>query len=264
MPIELICQNCGQTLRVADAHAGKRARCPQCQAVNSVPAPNLTPQTQAPTPRPLFPETSAPQATFAPQGAFAPQAPVSFSTPDLWELKLEDGQIYGPVAREEVNRWYAEGRISPHSQLRSNVTNTWQWAGELFPALGVPLPSTTTVAPTQPVNLFGDAETTSGNNPYAAPRSTSYVNPNRSWQQPHRGAMVLVLGICGLLVCGLLAPIAVILGHQDLGEMRRGRMDPEGHGLTLAGVVLGWLVTAPMILGFLILLIAIVFAAVNG
>lgn len=39
MPIEIVCAGCGQTLRVADEHAGKMARCPQCGTVAPVPAP---------------------------------------------------------------------------------------------------------------------------------------------------------------------------------------------------------------------------------
>lgn len=38
MPIEMSCTGCGQTLRVADEHAGKMARCPKCGAVVGVPA----------------------------------------------------------------------------------------------------------------------------------------------------------------------------------------------------------------------------------
>jgi hypothetical protein len=37
MPIEMPCTGCGQTLRVADEHAGKMARCPKCGAVVTVP-----------------------------------------------------------------------------------------------------------------------------------------------------------------------------------------------------------------------------------
>jgi uncharacterized protein (AIM24 family) len=37
MPIEFHCYVCGQRLRVADEHAGQRARCPQCEAVLDIP-----------------------------------------------------------------------------------------------------------------------------------------------------------------------------------------------------------------------------------
>lgn len=37
MPIEISCLNCESVLRVADEHAGKSARCPQCAAINPIP-----------------------------------------------------------------------------------------------------------------------------------------------------------------------------------------------------------------------------------
>ena len=37
MPIEFMC-DCGQRLKVADANAGKRAKCPKCKSELRVPA----------------------------------------------------------------------------------------------------------------------------------------------------------------------------------------------------------------------------------
>ncbi len=37
MAIEIGCTGCGQTLRVADEHAGKKARCPSCGTIVQVP-----------------------------------------------------------------------------------------------------------------------------------------------------------------------------------------------------------------------------------
>ena len=45
MPIEISCSNCQAILRVADEHAGKSARCPQCSTVIPIP---LTPLEDAP------------------------------------------------------------------------------------------------------------------------------------------------------------------------------------------------------------------------
>lgn len=38
MPIQVKCEGCGHELSVADAMAGKRGRCPECDAVVSIPA----------------------------------------------------------------------------------------------------------------------------------------------------------------------------------------------------------------------------------
>lgn len=57
--------------------------------------------------------------------------------------------------------------------------------------------------------------------------------------QPHRGVMILVLGIVSLLTCFLVGIAAIIMGRRDLDLMKRGMMDPEGKGMTQAGVILG-------------------------
>jgi len=51
MSIEIGCTGCGQTLRVADEHAGKKARCPACGTIVQVPeagAAPLEPVTESP------------------------------------------------------------------------------------------------------------------------------------------------------------------------------------------------------------------------
>lgn len=42
MPIDLVCTGCSQSLRAPDEQAGRSVRCPHCEAVNQVPAPEGT------------------------------------------------------------------------------------------------------------------------------------------------------------------------------------------------------------------------------
>jgi hypothetical protein len=57
---------------------------------------------------------------------------------------------------------------------------------------------------------------------------------------PHRGAVVLTLGILSIVICGIiLGPIAWALGSTDMKEIREGRMDPDGEGITNAGRICG-------------------------
>lgn len=56
---------------------------------------------------------------------------------------------------------------------------------------------------------------------------------------PHRGAVILVLGIISLVLCSLCGIFAWVMGNRDLSEMQSGQMDPSGQGLTQAGRVLG-------------------------
>ena len=65
---------------------------------------------------------------------------------------------------------------------------------------------------------------------------------HRADYEPHRGTLILVLGILSLVLGGLgfiIGPIAWRLGTVDLAAMKAGRMDPEGEGLTNAGRICG-------------------------
>lgn len=58
MPITFNCA-CGKTLRVPDEHAGRRAKCPACAAVVTVPAPEEEPILEV-VENPPAPPTAAP------------------------------------------------------------------------------------------------------------------------------------------------------------------------------------------------------------
>jgi len=61
---------------------------------------------------------------------------------------------------------------------------------------------------------------------------------------PHRGGMILGLGIASLFFMPLvLGPIAWLMGNADLKEIRAGRMDPEGESQTNTGRICGMIST---------------------
>ncbi len=57
--------------------------------------------------------------------------------------------------------------------------------------------------------------------------------------RPHRGTMILVFGILGLVCCVAFGIAAWIMGTQDLKDMAAGGMDKTGEGMTNAGKILG-------------------------
>lgn len=158
MPIELTCSGCGQTLRVGDEHAGKKARCPQCGAIVSVPA--------AETP---------------PSGSLGPSP-------------FDDSG----GADEPVN---------PFSDFPEPSANPYQ-------------------SPTTPVDI-----------------KTPYH------YKPHRGGLILTLGILGIFCCGPLGIVAWVMGSSDLKEIRAGQMDPDGQSLTQAGMIVGIVATVLLAIG---------------
>ena len=58
--------------------------------------------------------------------------------------------------------------------------------------------------------------------------------------EPHRGTLILVLGILSLVLCSFFTGIpAWIMGKGDLAKIKDGMMDPEGEGPTKAGMICG-------------------------
>ena len=68
---------------------------------------------------------------------------------------------------------------------------------------------------------------------------------------PHRGTLILVFGILGLLLCQVFGIVAWVMGSGDLKAMDAGTMDPSGRGLTQAGKICGMIATILMILAIL-------------
>lgn len=82
--------------------------------------------------------------------------------------------------------------------------------------------------------------------------------------KPHRGTLILILGILGLVVCGPLAIAAWVMGAGDLKEMDAGTMDPSGRGTTNAGKICGIIGTILLILGLVIFGIIFAFGLAAG
>lgn len=223
MPIDINCQGCGQRIRVADEHAGKKARCPNCQNINPIPAASAAnPAAPSPSysPAPL-------SSNYGSGGSPFTTGPISVETS-------------GPAVSAINNPFAPLPPTSPTTAMPSIGSNPFGQSAA-------------------PANPFGDI---ASNNPY---QTRSYAAPvQRSWQQPHRGALVLILGLLGFLMCPLIGPAAVFLGHSDLAAMKSGRMDPDGHGLTLAGLIVGWIATGIVILWAAIFFLIVIAAIVKG
>lgn len=64
-----------------------------------------------------------------------------------------------------------------------------------------------------------------------------------------RAVWALVLGILGVILCGILAPFAWWLGAAELRDIRAGFAPQSGQGLATAGMVLGIIGTVILALG---------------
>ena len=90
--------------------------------------------------------------------------------------------------------------------------------------------------------------------PPAAAASPGY--PGTAYRLPPQGTTILLLGIFGLLCCGILAPIAWVMGHQQLREIDLGVRDPRDRSTTQAGMILGIIGTVLWILGIFLQAVA--------
>jgi hypothetical protein len=73
--------------------------------------------------------------------------------------------------------------------------------------------------------------------------------------KPHRGTLIMVLGILGIVLCGFLGIPAWIMANADLRQMDAGTMDPSGRSTTNAGRICG-------IIGIILLILTIIFGVV--
>jgi hypothetical protein len=208
-------------LRVADEHAGKTLRCPVCNHISTAPS---------------------------------AAASVAALPPATWHMRTPEGQTYGPVTREELDRWVAQGRVAVDCQLAQSPAGPWEPAPAIFPALMLQVPKPVAPAPTfQPPS------------PFAGNRHAAAVGATGQYVQPHRGGLILVLGLVGIIMgCPIFSLMAWVMGSGDLREMRSGRMDRSGEGLTQAGQILGMIPSILFIFGAALFMLIIIVAAVAG
>ncbi len=96
-------------------------------------------------------------------------------------------------------------------------------------------------------------------------QATPPVTPSESYMRPHRGTMVLVLGILGIVInCFILGIISWVMGNTDLSAMRAGTMDPSGEGLTQAGRICGIISVVLGVLGVCMAMVWVVFILILG
>ena len=222
MAIESICKGCAQKLRVGDEYAGRKARCPHCKTVYTVPG--------------------------VASGERTP------STSDGWLLKTKDGTVYGPVPKSDLDGWFHEGRLDSTSQVRKEGETSWRQASELYPSILLSNSSGDSPFSRNPISNLPET------NPDASP-STS--GPATRQFRPHRGGMILTLALLGFVCCQIFSIAAWVMGHADMKEINAGRIDPQGRGLTQAGMIIGIIGTVLMILGVGAQIIIVAFAIVS-
>ena len=81
--------------------------------------------------------------------------------------------------------------------------------------------------------------------------------------QPHRGTLVLTLGLISMLLFSPLGVVAWVLGVLELKAMDRGERDPGGRGTAIAGMIFGIIATVMMVV-FLVAAAVFVYAYLSS
>jgi TRAP-type C4-dicarboxylate transport system permease small subunit len=77
-------------------------------------------------------------------------------------------------------------------------------------------------------------------------------------QQDHpRATMSMILGILGLVICGVIAPFAWNIGKKTMNEIDASGGQLGGRGMAQAGYIMGIIGTVFLALGLLFVLVAI-------
>jgi len=262
MPIDATCPGCQAKLRIGDEFAGQQARCPRCDTIYSVPTLEQAALAAA-TAEPVAPADTAanilaPPVAAAPSSTpparveqasaetdllsevlaavAAPEAEMPPADGTHWFLRTPEGPIYGPTSEGIFQRWVMEGRVTPDCFV-SPGDHRWRPATEVFPELSAPRPQRT-----------------------LRPETVAAMQ-----KQPHRGVLILILGIMGILTtCPIPSIMAWVMGSHDLDEMQKGRMDDSGYSLTNAGRLLGMIFSALYIVGCVIAMFALVLIAARS
>jgi uncharacterized membrane protein YjgN (DUF898 family) len=79
----------------------------------------------------------------------------------------------------------------------------------------------------------------------------SVASPPQQQSSSTQAITALVLGILGVVCCGVLAPIAWYLGNQEQKAIREGRSPAAGEGIAKAATILGMIGSILLILSIL-------------
>jgi uncharacterized membrane protein YjgN (DUF898 family) len=87
------------------------------------------------------------------------------------------------------------------------------------------------------------------------------TDPNQ-YPEQSQATTILVMGILGLIICGILAPFAWVMGNKELAAIDSGLRSPENRSTANAGRILGIIGTVLLGIGLVVGIIFFLFISV--
>jgi predicted Zn finger-like uncharacterized protein len=223
MPQITQCPHCRGQLQVRDENLGQTIRCPLCNGLFKIAAPQAPPPPPPPSPPPAVEvEVIEPPAT-------PPARPSPPPPPPAAPKPKPSGAARKPVPK-------------PAPKTRPTPAPPPAAAKAEQPRRRKPPAEAPAPAPAEEENPFAPGGPLAG----ALGGEPAALTFEEAPPKPHRGNMVLGLGVAGLvlsLCCFpagfILGGCATVMGGRDLQLMARRRMDRAGKGPTRAGTILG-------------------------
>jgi prepilin-type processing-associated H-X9-DG protein len=154
----------------------------------------------------------------------------------MFKLLGADQQEYGPVSPEQIREWIVQGRANAQTKLQAAGSTDWKPLAE-FPEFADALRQPTSAETSSPLLAAGIPTG-------AAPPKTSGL-----------AVTSLVLGLLGLLSCGLTALVGLVLGFMALSRIKHSNGQLGGQGLAMAGTIVSAacaLLVVPVLLAMLL------------
>lgn len=151
----------------------------------------------------------------------------------MYKVILPDQKEYGPVTADQLRQWIAEGRINAQARVMAEGATEWKPLSA-FPEFAAALPGATAAAGAPPP-----------------------VPPGALRPIPKTSGMAiasLVLGVLGVISCGMTALVGLILGIVAMNKIRQSKGALSGNGIALAGTIVSgiFLLMIPMFAAMLL------------
>lgn len=85
-----------------------------------------------------------------------------------------------------------------------------------------------------------------------------FPSESSAYPEASQATTILVLGILGVVVCQFLAPVAWVMGNNELQAIDAGRRNPENRGTANAGRILGIVGTVLMAIAIFLVILLLV------